>query len=129
MEIKYIEGDEDIPSGYYYKKDGVWYKLEYLCNKYDKALELLVDFNLPCEKDDFIPYKREYYKDAIKEYLVSILNNNLIERFSDFEEVQFFKNHIKIIDKLNIRLNKYFSPDNFDTKYMKMINDTINLNK
>ena len=77
---------------------------------------------------DIVNEHREIF-DAIKEYLVSILNNNLIERFSDFEEVQFFKNHIKIIDKLNIRLNKYFSPDNFDTKYMKMINDTINLNK
>ena len=40
------------------RKDGKWYKIRRIIKnelqeKYDKALELLVDYNMPCEIDDF----------------------------------------------------------------------------
>ena len=64
----------------------------------------------------------------IKEEFQSILNNKLSEKFPDFYEVNFFENHIKIISKLNTRLDKYFSTEIFDQKYLKIINESINAN-
>ena len=77
---------------------------------------------------DIVNEQREIF-DKIKEYLQSILNNKLIEKFSFSDAVDFYNNHIKTVDKLSNRLNKYFSEDSFDRKYLKIINEHINLNK
>lgn len=41
MNIKYIEGDEDLPSGYYCKVGNVFYLIEDLINNKDKEIEKL----------------------------------------------------------------------------------------
>ena len=64
----------------------------------------------------------------IKEELTSIVNNKLNEKFPEFYEVNFFDNHIKIIDKLNSRLDKYFSDEIFENKYKKIIEENIKNN-
>jgi len=64
----------------------------------------------------------------IKEELASIINNKLNEKFPDFYEVNFFDNHVKIIDKLTTRLDKYFSDKIFETKYKKIIDENVNYN-
>ena len=71
-------------------------------------------------------YKELFTK--IKEELTSIINNKLNEKFPDFYEVNFFDNHIKIIDKLSTRLDKYFSEEIFKNKYKKIIDENINNN-
>ena len=77
---------------------------------------------------DIVNSHREIF-DNINEYLQSILKSKLSEKLSDFDEIEFYKNHVKIIEKLNNRLNKYFSQETFDKKYLKIINESINLNK
>ena len=64
----------------------------------------------------------------IKEELQSILNHNLSIEFPDLENLQFLEKHKRIIDKLKTRLDKYFSLDIFDNKYLRMINESINTN-
>ena len=71
-------------------------------------------------------YKEIFTK--LKEELISIVDNKLNEKFPDFYEVNFFDNHIKIIDKLISRLDKYFSDEIFENKYKKIINESINKN-
>ena len=77
---------------------------------------------------DIVNEHREKF-DIMKDYLQSILNHKLNEKFYYFDEVDFYNNHIKIVEKLNNRLNKYFSQEAFDKKYLKIINESINLNK
>ena len=77
---------------------------------------------------DIINEQRQIF-DKIKGYFVSILKNELGEILSDFDEINFFKNHFKIIEKLITRLYKYFAQDVFDKKYLKIINESINMNK
>lgn len=36
------------------------YEIERLNNKYNKTLELLIDYNLPCEVDDFMYVHSDY---------------------------------------------------------------------
>ena len=76
---------------------------------------------------DIITEYREIFTN-IKEQLQSIINNKLSEKFPYFYEVNFFDKHIRIIDKLNSRLDKYFSTDIFDNKFLKIINESINMN-
>ena len=54
---------------------------------------------------DIITEYREIFTN-IKEQLQSIINNKLSEKFPYFYEVNFFDKHIRIIDKLNSRLDK-----------------------
>ena len=65
----------------------------------------------------------------IKEEFQSILNNKLADKFQDYEQVNFFENHEKIINRLILRFDKYFSDEIFDNKYTKIINQNINNNK
>jgi hypothetical protein len=86
--------------------------------------------------EDYINYQLYYdilhqYKEVymeLNEYLKIIKNIKLNEIFSDFEEIDFYKNHLKIIDKLNSRLDKYFSNDLFEKKYSEIINQAIDDN-
>ena len=75
----------------------------------------------------FVNAHREIY-DKLKEHLQSIIEHKLNEKYSSFIEIEFYDKHIKIIDKLNNRLNKYFSQDFFDRQYLKIINESISLN-
>ena len=77
---------------------------------------------------DIVNSHREIY-DNINENLQTILKNKLTEKLSDFDEIEFYKDHMKVIKKLNNRLNKYFSQEVFDKKYLKIINESINNNK
>jgi hypothetical protein len=77
-------------------------------------------------KDITDEYREIFTK--IKEKLTSIINNKLNEKFPDFYEVNFFDNHVKIIDKLTTRSDKYFSDKIFENKYKKIIDDNVNYN-
>ena len=37
-----------------------------------------------------------------------------------FSEFDFFDDHVRIIDKLKAKIDKYFSPQNFDEKFKSM---------
>ena len=71
-------------------------------------------------------YKEIFIK--IKDELLSILNNDLSIQFPDFENIQFLEKHMRIVEKLKIRLEKYFSTDNFNNKFSKVIKETIDTN-
>ena len=76
---------------------------------------------------DLVNEYREIFT-QLKEQLQSILNNKLSEKFPDFNEINFFEKHKRVIDKLNTRLDKYFSTDVFDNKFLRIINESINTN-
>ena len=76
---------------------------------------------------DIINEYRETFT-KIKEELQSIINNKLSEKYSKFSEVRFFEKHVRIIDKLKSKIDKYLSSDIFDKKYLKIINESINSN-
>ena len=76
---------------------------------------------------DFINEYRETFT-KIKEELQSIINNKLSEKFSEFSEFDFFDNHVRIIDKLKAKIDKYFSPEIFEEKYLIIIHKSINSN-
>ena len=76
---------------------------------------------------DIINEYREIFS-KIKEELQSIINNKLSEKYSKYSEFNFFENHVRIIDKLKAKIDKYFSTDIFEKKYLKIINESIKLN-
>ena len=76
---------------------------------------------------DFTNEYRETFT-KIKEELQSIINNKLSEKYSEFSEFDFFDNHVRIIDKLKDKIDKYFSPEIFDEKYLIVIHKSINSN-
>ena len=68
------------------------------------------------------------YKTAltnIRAILQSIKNNKITDKYPDFKELNFYNTHIKTIDKLFDRLNKYISDDIFNDKYIPQINSNI----
>ena len=60
---------------------------------------------------------------SIREILQSLKNNKITEKYPDFEELNFYNNHMDTIDDLFIRLNKYFSDTNFNNKFIPIINN------
>ena len=78
--------------------------------------------------NDIINEYREIYTQIMEE-LRLIIDNKLSEKFPDFDEVEFFENHLRTIGNLKLRLNKYFSEDLFNKKYLTIINETIQKNK
>jgi hypothetical protein len=78
-------------------------------------------------KVDIINEYREIFN-KIKAELQSIVNNKLSEKYPDFSEIDFFQKHLRIIDRLKSRIDKYFSSDIFEEKYSKIINESINSN-
>ena len=80
----------------------------------------------------------QLYLDILKEYktiltnirerLQSIKNFKITDKYPDFPELEFYNNHIRTVDKLYDRLNKYISDDLFNNKYLKPINDNIKAN-
>ena len=71
-------------------------------------------------------YKEIFIK--IKDELLSILNNDLSIQFPDFDNIQFLEKHMRIVEKLKLRLEKYFSINNFNNKFSKVIKETIDTN-
>lgn len=68
------------------------------------------------------------YKTAltnIRTILQSIKNNKITDKYPDFKELNFYNTHIKTIDKLFNRLNKYISDNIFNDKYIPQINSNI----
>ena len=76
---------------------------------------------------DIINEYREIFI-KIKEELKLIINNKLTDKFQDTEQINFFENHAKIINKLSSRLDKYFSDEMFDNKYLPIVEKNINNN-
>ena len=64
----------------------------------------------------------------IKEELQSIIDNKLSEKYKNYSDFYFLENHLRIINRINERIDKYFSADIFDKKYLKIINENINSN-
>ena len=66
------------------------------------------------------------YKQAltkIREILQSIKNIKVTDKYPDTQEFDFYKDHIRTIDKLYIRLNKFLSDDLFNRNYINPINN------
>ena len=76
---------------------------------------------------DIINEYREIFT-KMKEELQSIINNKLSEKYSKYSEFDFYENHMRIFGKLKAKIDKYFSSDIFDQKYLKIINESINSN-
>lgn len=70
---------------------------------------------------DIINEYREIFT-KMKEELQSIINNKLSEKYSKYSEFDFYENHMRIFGKLKAKIDKYFSSDIFDQKYLKIIN-------
>ena len=64
----------------------------------------------------------------IKEELQSIVDNKLSEKYSNYSDFYFLDNHLRIVNRLNERIDKYFSSDILEKKYLKIINENINSN-
>ena len=88
------------------------YSQEYLANQF--------------QVDIINEYREIFIK--IKEEFKSIINIKLIDKFQDLEQINFFENHAKIINKLSSRLDKYFSNEKFDNKYLIIIKENISKN-
>ena len=82
------------------------------------------------ENQLYLDIKNEYKKvlTQIREKFQSILNNKITEKYPDFPELEFFNNHIRTIDKLYIRLNKFFSDELFNSNFITPINNNKNTN-
>ena len=78
-------------------------------------------------KVDIINEYREIFN-KLKDELQSIVNNKLSEKYPDFSEIDFFEKHVRTIDVLKSRIDKYFSSNIFEEKYTKIINENINSN-
>ena len=64
----------------------------------------------------------------IKEELKLIIDNRLSEKYKNYSDFYFLENNLRIINRLNERIDKYFSSEIFDKKYLKIINENINSN-
>ena len=71
-------------------------------------------------------YKETFPK--IKEELQSKIDNKLSEKYTNYSDFYFLENHLRIVNGLKKRIDKYFSSDIFDKKYLKIINENINSN-
>ena len=82
--------------------------------------------------------KEEFYFDVMNEYreafiqmkdeLLSLLNNNLLTQFPDFEKLQFLEKHMKIVEKIKTRLDKHFSIDYFINKISIIVDESVKAN-
>ena len=93
---------------------------EYIANfEYSKKY-LIKDLNL----DIITKYKTSL--SGIISILQSIKDNKkILDKYPDFKELNFYNTHMKIINELFIRLNKYMSDSIFNNKYIHQINSTI----
>ena len=64
----------------------------------------------------------------IRELLQTVKNLKITNKYPDFPEFEFYNDHIRTIDKLYNRLNKYISDEIFNKNYINPINNNKNEN-
>ena len=79
MNIKYIEGDEYLPSGYYCKVGNVFYLIEDLINNKDKEIERLNNII----NNDFAKICKEKMIDKLSANEMILLQEKEIERLNN----------------------------------------------
>ena len=57
-----------------------------------------------------------------------IIDNKLFEKYKNYSDFYFLENNLRIVNKINERIDKYFSSDIFDKKYLSIINENIKTN-
>ena len=98
--------------------------LSYL-NKYNTFKGKIISMKNYINEQLYIDLKYEY-KNAVtklRESLQVIKNCKISDEYPDFPEIDFVDNDITKINDLYKRLNKYFSDDIFNTKYIESINE------
>ena len=58
---------------------------------------------------------------ALKEELQSTVNVETLQKLLDLEDLVYYKSHVKTIQTLQNRIDKYFSEEIFETKYSKYV--------
>ena len=99
-------------SKYYFQKSDEFKE------KFDKAKEFI-------ESDLHFNILNEYknYINQLKGILQKLRSNKIIDKFPDYTNLYFIDNHIKYIDVLYNRLNRYISDDTFNNYYIPKIHD------
>ena len=94
-------------------------------NKYNQYIANFEYSKTYIENQLFLDLSKEYKPiiSKLREKLQIIKSIKIIEKYPDFKELNFFNNHIKIIDDISSRINEYFSDDKFNTKYLNRINE------
>ena len=104
----------------YYKGKGSVYSNKY--NNYKKKYQISKDFI----KSEIYTFIKEEYKTIIiklKEILLSFKKNKISDTYPDLTELSFIDDHMKIIDNLYVRLNRFISNDKFNNHYLPLIED------
>ena len=96
-------------------------------NNFIANLDFVEEYLKEQMKIEIINQYREIFQ-KIKEELQSIIDNKLSEKYTNYSNFYFLGNHLRIINGLNTRIDKYFSSDIFDKKYSSIINENINSN-
>ena len=65
------------------------------------------------------------YINQLKQLLQTFKNNKMIDKYPDYTNLYFIDNHIKYIDELYNRLNRYISDDIFNKNYIPIIKNYI----
>ena len=58
---------------------------------------------------------------TIKEAIQSTINIESLQKLVDLEDLPYYKSHVKTIETLQQRIDKYFSVEIFETKYSKYV--------
>ena len=100
------------PSIYFFKKSDKFKE------KFDKSKEFIksdLHFNILDEYKNYIT--------QLKKILQTFKNNKISDKYPDYTNLYFIDNHIKYIDIINNRLNRYISDDIFNNYYIPRIDD------
>ncbi len=62
----------------------------------------------------------------IKQMLESVINIEPLKNYTDEEDLEFYKSHVKIIEKLQSKVDAYFSNEIFESKYSSYVEIFIN---
>lgn len=121
----------EIPSRYllkpfYYYVDNIYSKQKtraYL-SKYSDYIANFEYSKAYIENQLYLDFANEYKNilSKIREKLQSIINIKITEKFPDFKELNFYDKHLKLVNEFFNRLNKYFSENIFNTKYLNLLN-------
>ena len=102
------------------RKQGKDYLNKYI--KFKEKFDISKDF---MEYDLYSNFLNEYHNiiTKLKGILQTLKNNKMSNKYPDFTNLYFIDNHIKIIDELFDRLNRYMSYDIFRSYYLPKIQD------
>ena len=112
------------------KLEGAIKRTSSYISKYNKFIENYDDSLEYLKEHLYLDLNTEYREifTNIKEELQTIIDNKLSEKYKVYGDFEFFDKHIKIIDELKTRIDKYFSLRIFEEKYLGIIYDSINKN-